>query len=188
MKNAPSIATTDAKNTVCETGAAASAVGRCEALAPMRSHYNHVSIAHHSNLSQNSMEPRGVGETHANKQRRDRSHNRQRKRKRDSLGRRLGIVLEDVPDLRKLPVPERLLMRRHRHRGIMLDLDIEEGRYEAIGGPEGGNDDACVEGLRGGGVLDREVLLGLCAASASTKFLVRREKDVQSRRRPCRCP
>lgn len=57
MKNAPSIATTDAKKTAWETGAAASAVGRCEALAPVRSHCNHVSTVHHS-IS--IAEPRGT--------------------------------------------------------------------------------------------------------------------------------
>ena len=70
-------------------------------------------------------------------------------------------------DLGQLAIAERLLVCRERRGGVVAHFEVEERGYEALGRAEGGDDDARVEGLPRGGVLDGEVLLRLSESAMS---------------------
>lgn len=59
-------------------------------------------------------------------------------------------------------VAEGLLVSRGRGGGVLLDLDLENGRVETLGRPEGCQDNRCLQGLGSDAQLDWEVFLRLC--------------------------
>jgi len=74
---------------------------------------------------------------------------------RDDFGRALGVRAEDVVNLLELSVAQGLLvLGGSLRRGVELNLHIEDGSVEALGGSEGGEHERSGEGLRGAQVLD----------------------------------
>ena len=71
-------------------------------------------------------------------------------------------------DLGLLAVAERLLVRGGRGVRIRLDLDLEDGRVEALGRAKRSDDDGRLERLGGDEKLDWEVLVRLEAARVSS--------------------
>lgn len=67
-------------------------------------------------------------------------------------------------DLGLLAVAERLLVGRARGARVRLDLDVEDGRIEALGRAERGEDNRRLERLGGCEQLDGDVLMRLQCA------------------------
>lgn len=79
----------------------------------------------------------------------------------DNLGRRLGIGLEDMVDLRLRDVALGCGWERERYGGVASDFEVEDVLVNRCGGAEGCEDDRSLRRFGGGQELEGEVLLGL---------------------------
>lgn len=99
--------------------------------------------------------------TYADEERGQRGDHGHREEERDHLGRALRVGAEDVMDLGLLAVSEGLLVGRRREGRVRFNLDLEDGRVEALRRTERGEDDRRLERRGRREELDREVFLGL---------------------------